>query len=131
MDYNRVNKLFQGGSTPRAALSLEENVTPKSFSPGRLLATPGVLASVNSGRILQCFQMHLRCHWGDALSHDDWKLNDAATYDGSRLLSAYWINPHDHSAGKFWIITEAQSETEQEDSQGSRAATTILLPEEY
>lgn len=108
---------------------------PKSFNPGRLLATPGVLASVNSDRILQCFQMHLRCHWGDALPHEDWKLSNAATHDGGRLLSSYWIDSRDKSKGKFWILTEAESdgssEGDEENCQGLRAATTILLPEEY
>lgn len=108
---------------------------PKSFDPGRLLATPGALAAVPGDRILQCFQMHLRCNWGDALPHADWKLNNAATQDGSRLLSSYWIDPRDKSKGKFWIVTEAEAEPEVEgednNGYGSRLATTILLPEEY
>jgi hypothetical protein len=105
----------------------------KSFSPGRLLATPGVLAAVPGERILQCFGKHLRCDWGDALPHGDWKLNDAATHDGGRLLSSYWINPHDKSKGRFWIITECEGEdnSEGEDTHGLRSATTIILPEEY
>ena len=41
--------------------------------------------------------------------------------DGSRLLSAYAL-----STGKtIWIITEAQ------DDNGNRAATMVLLPDDY
>jgi len=120
-----VSSPDQGGSTYGAALSLERNMEPKSFNPGRPLATPEALAAVPGDRILQCFEMHLRCNWGDALPHADWRLNDAATHDGSRLFSSYWIDPLDKSKGKLWIITEA------EDDNGVRQSTTILLPENY
>ena len=52
---------------------------------------------------------------------EDWKLNDESVRDGSRILSAYKTS----NGVKLWIITEAT------DDQGRRAATTILLPEEY
>jgi hypothetical protein len=68
---------------------------------------------------------HLRGSWGDALSHEDWSLNNQSTHDGSRLLSAYYIDQHSPEKGKFWILTEA------EDDDGIRQATTCLLPEEY
>jgi hypothetical protein len=97
---------------------------PKSFNAGRLLATPGVLAAVPGDRLLKCMMAHLRCSWGDALGHEDWKLNDRATHDGSRLLSAYWIDPQNHAAGKFWIITEAEGDNQRE-------CSTALLPYEY
>jgi hypothetical protein len=41
--------------------------------------------------------------------------------DGSRLLSAYALK----TGQKVWVITEAA------DDHGSRAATTILVPDEY
>ncbi|MGO9380117.1 MAG: hypothetical protein ACLP29_16415 [Dissulfurispiraceae bacterium] len=78
---------------------------------------------------------HFRGNWGEALGNEDWKANDAAIHNGGRILSAYWIDPRDRSKGKFWIITEAVSEAEEDkgtgNSIGSRAATTALLPEEY
>ncbi len=48
-------------------------------------------------------------------------LNDQALIDGSRLLSAYRLK----DGTKLWCITEAVGEN------GSREATTFLLPEEY
>jgi len=104
---------------------------PKSFMPGRLLSTPGVLEAVSSDRLFECLEAHLRGNWGDALGKEDWKLNTEATHTGARLLSSYWIDPQDHSAGRFWIITEAEGETEDGTGTLSRAATTIILPEEY
>ena len=49
-------------------------------------------------------------------------LNDEAHHDGSRILSAYILAK---TNVKVWIITEAA------DDDGERAATTVLLPEEY
>jgi len=63
---------------------------------------------------------HVRGDWG-TVSQGDGELNDEAVKDGSRILSAYVTN----SGTKIWIITEAK------DDNGKRAATTILLPEEY
>ena len=48
-------------------------------------------------------------------------MNDQALEDGSRLLSSYRTTKGD----KIWIITEAV------DDDGRRAATTLLLPDEY
>jgi hypothetical protein len=47
--------------------------------------------------------------------------NDEALKDGSRILSAYLTL----KGKKLWVITEAT------DDDGHRAATTLLLPEEY
>jgi hypothetical protein len=63
---------------------------------------------------------HVRGDWGD-VDQEDWKLNDAALQDGSRLLSAYTTL----KGVKVWCITEAA------DDSGHRSATTILLPSEY
>ena len=53
---------------------------------------------------------------------DDSAANDQAVQDGSRILSAYLLND---DKTKVWIITEATDDT------GNRAATTLLLPDEY
>ncbi len=48
-------------------------------------------------------------------------MNDLALVDGSRIMSAYKTLLGE----KIWIITEATGDD------GHRAATTILLPDEY
>ncbi len=63
---------------------------------------------------------HVQGDWGE-LCDEDRQLNDAAVECGSRILSAYRLK----SGTKIWIITEAA------DDDGQRAATTILLPDEY
>jgi hypothetical protein len=63
---------------------------------------------------------HAEGDWGD-LTDNDRVLNDEALVDGSRILSVYVTK----KGTKLWIITEAA------DDNGERAATTILLPEEY
>jgi hypothetical protein len=52
---------------------------------------------------------------------EDAEANNEALQDGSRLLSAYVLK----TGEKLWCIPEA------EDDQGNRAATTLLLPDEY
>jgi hypothetical protein len=92
------------------------------FPFGQLLATPGALAALEeSGQgPAEFLARHSQGDWGEICAAD-WQLNDSALVDGSRLLSAYRTS----MGSKVWIITEAA------DDQGSRAATTILLPEEY
>jgi len=96
-------------------------VTEK-FTLGRLVATPGALeALAASGQTPDFFlEKHVACDWGDVCD-DDKALNDQALIDGSRILSAYCTL----RGVKLWIITEAVNEG------GERAATTILLPDEY
>lgn len=92
------------------------------FHPGRLMATPAALAAIEAaGQGADEFVgRHLRGDWGE-VGGEDRRLNDEALSDGSRLLSAFT------TAGgvRLWIITEAADEG------GIRAATTILLPNEY
>jgi len=64
---------------------------------------------------LEFIARHIKGDWGE-VCRDDWALNDEALKDGSRILSAYRTNKQ----VRLWIITEAD-----------RAATTILLPDEY
>lgn len=52
---------------------------------------------------------------------EDMQLNEAALKTGARLMGAYTTK----RGGKIWIITEAA------DDNGQRAATTVLLPDEY
>ena len=97
-------------------------VSKPDFSIGKLLATPAALEALEEAKvdIIDLVERHIAKDWGD-LSEDDWRLNDEALHDGSRILSAY-ILPTDV---KIWIITEATDEN------GERAVTTALLPEEY
>jgi hypothetical protein len=92
------------------------------LDPGQIVATPGALEALKEagqgpGEFLS---RHLRGDWGD-LCEEDRRLNDLALRDGSRILSAYTTT----TVGRLWIITEA------EDDDGRRAATTILLVEDY
>jgi hypothetical protein len=95
---------------------MEAQLTPK-FSLGQLVATPGALEAMQrSGQTSDFFlDRHMRGDWG-AVNLEDWRLNDEALKDGSRILSAY----RTLKGTKIWIITEAD-----------RSVTTILLPDEY
>jgi hypothetical protein len=92
------------------------------FQLGRLLATPGALQALQeAGQSPSDFlSRHANGDWG-LIDRDDWQSNDSSLVDGSRLLSAYKTA----KGVKLWIITEAA------DDDGNRAATTILLPDEY
>ena len=89
---------------------------------GQIIATPGALVAlaVAGTSPSTLLRRHAAGDWGDIDAHDR-AANDAALRDGSRLLSAYIIA----EGVKGWIITEAA------DADGHRAATTLLLPEEY
>jgi hypothetical protein len=99
-------------------------IPPKSprFALGQILATPGALDAIEkSGQTPADFlERHIHCDWGEVCS-DDWQLNDQSLQDGSRILSAYKTL----KGVKIWIITEAA------DAGGNRAATTLLLPDDY
>ena len=92
------------------------------FALGRTVATPAALEALeNSNQSPQEFLIrHLRLEQGD-LCDEDHELNKQTIEDGSRILSSF----HTAKNVKLWVITEA------EDDSGQRAATTILLPEEY
>jgi len=92
------------------------------FSLGQTLATPGALEAlqqVNSNG-LEYLRRHVTGDWG-IVCEDDKQANEQALKTGARLLSAYFLPDET----KLWIITEAEDDT------GKRAATTLLLPEEY
>ena len=94
----------------------------RKFAMGRVLATPCALEALEkSGESASAFlSRHARGDWGDVCP-DDKRLNDEALIDGNRLLSAYKTSKGE----RLWVITEAEGE------RGYRAATTILLPDEY
>jgi hypothetical protein len=93
------------------------------FSLGQVVATPGAISALEEAgqSPWQFISAHAQGQWGDELSEEDKELNNAALVDGSRILSAY----RTRLGVKLWVITEAT------DDEGQRAATTILLPDEY
>jgi hypothetical protein len=92
------------------------------FLQGRTLATPGAVAALEeSGQNAWDFlSRHTQGDWSN-VGEEDWKLNDDALLDGSRLLSTY----RTLKGVSIWIVTEAAGDD------GRRAVTTILLPQEY
>jgi hypothetical protein len=89
----------------------------RRFPLGKLLMTPGAIDALDqSGEsALSFLRRHAAGDWG-TVGGEDRKLNDEATINGSRILSAYLTTRGD----RIWIISEAD-----------RSATTILLPDEY
>jgi hypothetical protein len=85
------------------------------FDLGQLLATPGVLRAADGEDLRRYLARHASGDWG-IVGDGDKRANDRALIDGTRLLSAYLLG----NGVKVWIITEAD-----------RAATTVLLPDEY
>jgi hypothetical protein len=92
------------------------------FQLGQTLATPGALKALEEAGQSPGFflEKHVSGDWG-LVNDEDKRANDQALIDGSRLLSAYRTLKNT----RIWIITEAA------DDEGKRAASTILLPEEY
>lgn len=92
------------------------------FTLGKVVATPAALEALEgSGQSPADFlDRHAVGDYGE-VCEEDRQANDEALKDGSRLLSAYRTLKN----VRLWIITEAA------DDQGQRAATTILLPDEY
>jgi hypothetical protein len=89
------------------------------FELGRVVATPGALEQTNPIQRGIYLTRHQSGDWG-CICAEDRALNDQAVVEGTRILSAYPIDPKKPSKGRVWIITEAD-----------RSATTFLLPEEY
>lgn len=92
------------------------------FPLGRLAATPGALeALAASGQTAEFFlARHASGDYGE-VNEEDRQSNDEALVHGDRILSAY----RTLKGVRVWVITEAA------DDSGHRAATTILLPDEY
>lgn len=100
------------------------DVSKPRFKLGAIVATPGAIEALERANQSpwSLLSRHIAGDWGD-LTEADRELNNEALKDGSRILSAYFLN--DQAGTKVWIITEAT------DDHGIRAATTILLPDEY
>jgi hypothetical protein len=90
------------------------------FGLGQTYVTRTVHETVSAARIFLCLSRHKRGDWGDVCA-EDWRWNDEALVDGSRLLSAYKLA----DGRKLWVITEA------EDAAERRSHTTVLFPDEY
>jgi len=90
---------------------------PLSLRLGRIFATPGSRDSLDPAglHLSLLVARHSAGDWGD-LDHKNSLSNSLALGNGGRLLSAYRLP----TGTKIWVITEAD-----------RAATTLLLPEEY
>lgn len=85
------------------------------FPLGVIVATPGVMGSINEDEQISALTRHHNGDWGE-LPEEDKARNNKAISGGSRLLSAYTSQ----EGIRFWIITE-----------WDRSVTTFLLPEEY
>jgi hypothetical protein len=94
-----------------------------SFELGSLVATPGALEATTDAQRLHYLGRHSIGDWG-VVCPEDAATNDAAVKGGSRILSAYPIDPAKPCKGFgdncLWIITESD-----------RSVTTFLLPSEY
>ncbi|MFV8630676.1 hypothetical protein ACNRDB_14505 [Ralstonia pseudosolanacearum] len=84
---------------------------------GQLVATPAAIAALSEAGVSAYLLLnrHARGDWGD-LSYEDQAMNQLAVLTGERVLSRYTL-PNGQAV---WVITEAD-----------RAATTVLLPEDY
>ena len=89
--------------------------TGRSFSLGRVVATPNALEAISPDEVAKALARHAACDWGD-VGPADRKENELSLREGFRLFSVY----HDRDGKRFWIITEAD-----------RSVTTVLLPEDY
>lgn len=85
------------------------------FELGRTLITPNAAAVLNPLDVTRALGRHARGDWGDVCEQDAAE-NRLSLREGSRLFSVY----HDSNGIAFWVITEAD-----------RAATTVLLPDDY
>ena len=92
------------------------------FNLGQIVATPGALEALDRTNTtgLKLLRRHATGDWG-MVCEEDKQANEMALQTGARLLSAYFLPDET----KLWIITEAA------DDSGKRAATTLLLPEDY
>lgn len=85
------------------------------FGIGHIYITANAMQVLAEEDTREALRRHMSGDWGD-VGAEDWKWNDQALEQGTRLLSSY----KSVKGEKFWIITEAD-----------RLSTTILLPEDY
>lgn len=101
---------------------MSQNASSPKFVMGKqVVATQGALALLQrcGKNAAEFIQRHLRLEQGD-LCDEDHELNTEAVIDGSRILSSFKLGDE-----KLWVISEAA------DDSGQRAATTLLLANEY
>ena len=95
-----------------------QRIEPK-FKMGQVVMTEGVREHCEQVEFDQFWKQslnrHALCDWGDVDQHDKQE-NDFSLKNGFRLVSSYQSS----DLPKIWIITE-----------GDRAVTTILFPDEY
>lgn len=84
------------------------------FQLGQIVATPGVMQSVEAEQLPMLLKRHVMGDYGN-LSDEDKEENERALQYGYRIMSSY-----DVEGVTVWIITEHD-----------RSVTTFLLPEEY
>lgn len=82
---------------------------------GQTVATPAALGVLSRTDIVTALRRHAAGDWGE-VDDEDRAANDRALTTGERLLSVY----RSATGDPFWVITEAD-----------RAATTVLLPDDY
>ena len=94
----------------------------KSFELGQVVATPPALAAMErtGDTPVPFLSRHAAGDWG-TVGRDDWKANDRALLEGSRIFSAYKLK----DGTKIWIMTTATDEN------GRRESTCIMLPSDY
>ena len=85
------------------------------FSIGQLNFHPSALQEIGLEEIANAITRHGRGDWGE-VDADDWKANEDALREGTRLVSVY----HSPDGSKFNVITEAD-----------RNLTTVMLIEDY
>ena len=97
------------------------NADPAKFGLGQVVSTLQALRFCRQHRIdiSTLLMRHALRDWGDVCTVDR-IANDAAMFDGSRILSLYSF-----TAGRVWVLTEAVGED------GTRASTCIMLPSDY
>lgn len=94
---------------------------------GCVTSTPKA-AAIPTDRVLACLARHQAGEWG-LVPTEDAELNEyALERRGSRVMSAWAIDPNEpsrgHGANTLWIITQWAYDH-------SDVSTTLLLPDEY
>jgi hypothetical protein len=69
--------------------------------------------------LMHLISRHATHDWG-TVDADDARANTRALIDGGRIISSYALD-----GTPVWVITEAEGDD------GTRASTSVLLPEEY
>jgi hypothetical protein len=85
------------------------------FPLGRMVVTANARGILSDADIHNSLALHHSGNWGK-VSFNDYRANNKAVKNGTRIISAYVSNNGD----KFWVITEAD-----------RSCTTVLMPDDY